>query len=114
MEALLIELFLDVSPPLEVDHGVGVVHGRVLNLVLLRQVVQRRDGRLQPRDGQKGGQIGRVRSDDDEAEKPPFSQILLLMYQKAKQFYNKQKYLYSNKMVQLFTRWQRADGRKHI
>ena len=67
----LVKLLLDVRPPPEVDHGVGVVHRRVLDLVLLREIIQRRHRRLQTRHGQEGGQVGRVGCNDDEAKQPP-------------------------------------------
>ncbi len=74
----LIELLLNVGPALEVDHGVGVVHRRVLDLVLLRQVVEGGDGGLQPGHRQEGGQVGRVGRDDDEAEEPPGPNVIKL------------------------------------
>ena len=39
----LVELLLDVGHALEVVHGGGAVHGRVLHLVLFGQALQRLD-----------------------------------------------------------------------
>ena len=38
---------------------------------LLRQILGGLDRRDHPLDGQKGGEVGRVRRDDDEREEPP-------------------------------------------
>ena len=67
----LVEALLDVCHAIEVHLGVASVHGRVLDLELLGEVVEGLDLGLQPGHGEEGGQVGRVGGDDDEAEQPP-------------------------------------------
>lgn len=55
----------------EEGHGAPSVNGPVLDIGLVGQVVWRLDGSLHPLDGQESRQIGRVRRDDDESERPP-------------------------------------------
>ena len=51
--------------------GGARVNGAVLDLSLLGEVVCRLDRRVHPLDREEGGQVGRVRRDDDESEEPP-------------------------------------------
>jgi len=55
----------------EERHGGSSGDRAVGDVRLARQVVGRLDGRDDAVDGQKGGQVGRVRRDDDESEEPP-------------------------------------------
>ncbi len=43
----------------------------VIHTCLLGEVLGVLDGRDHPLDGEEGGEVGRVRRDDDEREEPP-------------------------------------------
>ena len=55
----------------EEGHGGAAEEGAVGNVVLVGQVLGGLDGRGHPLHGEEGGQVGRVRGDDDEGEEPP-------------------------------------------
>ena len=49
----------------------AAIHCAILDFCLLGQVISRLDGREHPLHGEEGGQVSRVRRDDDEREEPP-------------------------------------------
>ena len=55
----------------EEGHGGSALERAVGDLPLVGQILGRFDGRRHALDGQEGGQVGRVRRDDDEREEPP-------------------------------------------
>lgn len=58
----------------EEGHGGSSMDRAVLNVGLVRQVIGGLDGRFHPLDGEKCCQVGRVRGDNDERERPPAEQ----------------------------------------
>lgn len=56
---------------LKEGHGGAVPHSAILNFGLFGQVVCRVDGRVHPLHGEEGSQVGSVRGDYDQCEKPP-------------------------------------------
>ena len=56
---------------LEKRVGGALVDCAVQDLGLLREIVRRLNGRDHSLDGEEGGEVCRVRRDDDEREEPP-------------------------------------------
>ena len=65
---LLVDLDLRVP---EEGHGGAAAEGPVGDVLLLRQVFGVLDRGDHPLDREEGGQVGRVRRDDDQGEEPP-------------------------------------------
>lgn len=71
-----------------------MVERSVLDFSLRRQVLWRVDGRHHPLDGEEGGQVSRVRRDEDQGEEPPHAAHYSARYRSGED--------HTEKSIQLF------------